>query len=178
MSADSPNPRSSWGASQRSWLRRRARGLLSRRAHRSFDASDAADEALLAAKKHRHRTTLDSRAQERGWLRTILRNVIITRIRREGRQIEWEEWTGDRMVADGAGPLDAAMKNEEGCNVRELLDALPERGREVVRLRIEQDLPFAEIGRRLGLAEGHVRVVFHRSLQELRQRAQSDEPLD
>lgn len=171
-------PKSLWGLSHRSWLRLRARSLLSRRARRSLDESDAAHEALLLARENRHQVTLAGRAQERSWLWTILRNLIVTRMRREDRQIEWGEWAADRLATSGAGPVALSTNSREGCNARRLLDALPTREREVVRLRIEEDLSFAAVARRLDLTEGHARVLFHRSLQELRQRVQSDGALD
>ncbi len=62
----------------------------------------------------------------------------------------------------------AVESGELVAAVKEALDGLPERQREVFILRHEAGLPLAEIGRRLGLAEGTVKIHLHRALAALR----------
>ena len=57
---------------------------------------------------------------------------------------------------------------EVAAAVKEALDGLPERQREVFILRHEAGLPLAEIAGRLGLAEGTVKIHLHRALAALR----------
>jgi len=50
-----------------------------------------------------------------------------------------------------------------------LLATLPEREREILRLRFEQELTQAEIGRRLGVSQMHVSRLVRRSIAQLQQ---------
>jgi RNA polymerase sigma-B factor len=52
-----------------------------------------------------------------------------------------------------------------------LLATLPEREREILRLRFEQELTQAEIGRRLGVSQMHVSRLVRRSIAQLQQGA-------
>ncbi len=152
--------------------------MLGRRTRATLDESDAANETLLKARIHKGAKQLESRSEQRLWLWTILRNLIISTARREDWRLEWGEWASGRATASGSGPSSAAQKTEEIRNARQLLNALPERDREVVRLRVEEDLTFADVARRLEMTENHARVLFHRSLKTLRARANRDGPLD
>ena len=44
---------------------------------------------------------------------------------------------------------------------------LPRRQREVLTLRIDAGLPFAEVARTLGIQEGNARVHFHHAVRRL-----------
>ena len=62
--------------------------------------------------------------------------------------------------------------------MREAVLQLPRRQREVLTLRIDAGLPFAEVARTLGIDEGNARVHFHhaaRRLAELVRDAGEDE---
>jgi RNA polymerase sigma-B factor len=61
---------------------------------------------------------------------------------------------------------------ENAALVEDLLGTLPEREREILRLRFEEELTQAEIGRRLGVSQMHVSRLIRQSIAKL-QRASS-----
>jgi RNA polymerase sigma factor (sigma-70 family) len=67
---------------------------------------------------------------------------------------------------------------ETRAYVVKLLEQLDERSREVLRLTYFDDLSATEIGVRLGLAPGHVRILRFRALEALRALKQRDELAD
>ncbi|MDX6687709.1 MAG: polymerase sigma-B factor [Baekduia sp.] len=83
---------------------------------------------------------------------------------------------GDRgdgaTVQDRLGALDQAL---EGVEDRDLLEVLQRglslREREILRLRLTEDLTQTEIGRRLGLSQMHVSRLLRMSLEHLRREA-------
>ncbi len=93
------------------------------------------------------------------WLYRTTLNLVSHRRRRLARNIPVVSCQAASPRPDN-GDLAAAVK--------EALDGLPERQREVFILRHEAGLPLAEIGRRLGLAEGTVKIHLHRALAALR----------
>jgi len=54
--------------------------------------------------------------------------------------------------------------------VRAALDALTRRQREVFALRVDGELPFAEVARALGIPENNAKVHFHHAVRRLRER--------
>ena len=55
------------------------------------------------------------------------------------------------------------------------LAGLPERQREIVRLRFEEDLTQCEIAERTGISQMHVSRLLRRSLEDLRAMSELDE---
>jgi RNA polymerase sigma-70 factor (ECF subfamily) len=107
--------------------------------------------------------------QLRAWLRAILVHASLN-ARRRRRAAQFG--TGDEADAlPGAttSPSEAAQRNA----AREALDAalcsLSERHREVIRLRIWEQLSFADIGARLESSEDAVRMLYGRALAKLRE---------
>ncbi|MCA1827920.1 MAG: RNA polymerase sigma factor [Myxococcales bacterium] len=63
---------------------------------------------------------------------------------------------------------------EQQKALREAVVRLPRRQREVLLLRIDGDLPFAEIARTLGITEVNAKVNFHHAVQRLKQWVKAD----
>ena len=68
----------------------------------------------------------------------------------------------------GRGPEDTVLLREDADRVRDLMDRLPERQREVLELRVAVGMTAEETGRVLGMSPGAVRVTQHRALARLR----------
>jgi RNA polymerase sigma-70 factor (ECF subfamily) len=107
--------------------------------------------------------------QLRAWLRTILIHASLNaRRRRRAAQLGSGDEAG---AAPGAttSPSQAAQRNA----AREALDAalgsLSERHRDIIRLRIWEQLSFAEIGTRLESSEDAARMLYGRALAKLRE---------
>ena len=68
-------------------------------------------------------------------------------------------------VAPEAEPLES---KERRVKLRTLLARLPFRQRQVVTLRIDAELPFAEIAESLSITENNAKVTFHHAMKKLR----------
>jgi RNA polymerase sigma-70 factor (ECF subfamily) len=74
--------------------------------------------------------------------------------------------------AEGAGSgsdqAEVLLRRERERSMREAVLRLPRRQREVLTLRIDAELPFAEIARALGITENAAKVSFHHATRALR----------
>jgi RNA polymerase sigma-70 factor (ECF subfamily) len=61
------------------------------------------------------------------------------------------------------------MSQEQAQAVREALERLPEEYRQVIRLRLQDDRPFEEIGRVLGRTANAARKLWERAVERLQQ---------
>ncbi len=75
----------------------------------------------------------------------------------------WEADADDRLVAAAWGPV-----------LREAIDALPERQRDVVLLRDVEGLPSEDVCDVLGISDGNQRVLLHRGRSRLRSALESE----
>ena len=123
------------------------------------EAMDVAQEVFTLAWTALRRWTGEGSAF--GWLYRTTLNLVSHRRRRSG-----------RVVTRETLPEPAAVRPVEGgevtAAVKEALQALPERQRDVFVLRHEMGLPLAEIAEHLGLAPGTVKIHLHRALAALR----------
>jgi len=79
---------------------------------------------------------------------------------------------GEDAVVQLVGGEDRGYEEVENAELVDgLLSTLPEREREILRLRFEQELTQAEIGRRLGVSQMHVSRLIRRSITQLQRAA-------
>jgi RNA polymerase sigma-B factor len=84
------------------------------------------------------------------------------------------ESEGDAVV-DRFGTVDAEFdRAEDAITVARLVCRLPDRARQVVKLRFEEDLTTREIALRIGMSQIHVSSVLRRALADLRVIADED----
>ena len=74
----------------------------------------------------------------------------------------------DGAAVESADPLHAAERAEARARTRKAVLELPKRQREVFTLRIDGELPFAEIAQALGITENNAKVSFHLAVKRLR----------
>lgn len=65
-------------------------------------------------------------------------------------------------------PEREAVRDEAAARIRQLVERLPDRQREVVLLRIFEDLSVAETARTMGCREGTVKALLHKATQRLK----------
>lgn len=131
-------------------------------AHSAADASQAVF-SLLAAKAH-HLTVHRNLA---GWLHVTTRLVVQHMRRREQRRVQREH---QAFLLDEITRMDPT-KNQDACFLPLIDEVVAELGgldRDVVLLRYEMDLTFAQIGSRVGLSENAARMRAERALEKLR----------
>lgn len=147
-------------------LRRYTRSLddaldLSQRAFlQAFEAARRALPRLMAA-------TVE--VPFKAWLLRIAVNLAKNHVRNAAR---WPLAPLEALDEDGRAqpsmPAEQLMRAQAEALTRRAVMQLPKRQREVLTLRIDAGLPFAEIGLTLGITEGNAKTHFHYAVKRLR----------
>ena len=153
---------------EHTWLRRKARRLIGGRLRGVVESQDLAQDAGLAALRQVEGKQFENRRAFRGWLARILGNRArdLARAQR-GPRDEPASWS--RVPGREPTPSQGLAAYPEHGDLWRALQRLPERERAVVRLRIVDELSFAELAQRLEISEGNARVIFHRSIGRLKE---------
>jgi RNA polymerase sigma-70 factor (ECF subfamily) len=111
----------------------------------------------------------------RRWLIRVSVNLAKNHLRNELRF--------DRAALRAIGPsevppvgADELLRAERAARLRAEVLRLPRRQREVVTLRLDAELPFAEIADVLGITENAAKVTFHHGSRRLREALREDAP--
>lgn len=140
--------------------------MARRMVHSHEDASDVAQEVFIRA--HRALPRFAGRAQLRTWLFRIALNLCLDYTGRRSKHA----LTGLKELIREPSPLDnpveRAERRELSHIVAHAIDALPPRQKAMVVLRVYQDLPYADIGRIMGCAEGTVKATMFAAFGKLR----------
>ncbi len=99
------------------------------------------------------------------WLFRIAHNTVANHWRDQRVTVPLEEIEG---LGEGDETLGRMVDDEERQRVLGLVAALPDEQRELLALRISGGLSAREIGQVIGKSEGAVRVMIHRTVQQLR----------
>lgn len=86
-----------------------------------------------------------------------------------------EDPVRDHLAAEEADPLEFAMKSHQREVVRDAINELPERERNLVEMYYYRDLTFKEIGKILGVTESRVSQLHSRLKKRLMARLQKNE---
>ena len=121
----------------------------------SKDAEDITSETFVRAW-----INFDSIQTEtlKAYLFTIARNLYLESLRKKHKHIELSETHTDPSPR----PEKVLEHQSELDQVRNILQTLPEIDRSAFVLRVQYDLPYAEIGRVLQLSENTAKVKVHR----------------
>jgi RNA polymerase sigma-70 factor (ECF subfamily) len=170
-------------ARYRDYLRVIARVQLPPQLRGKLDPSDLVQQALLRAHEKREQYRGGSSAEEAGWLRAILANILAEAARRFGRQqrdvareqsleaalaessARIEAW----LAASDSSPSDAAVRQEQQLRLAAALPRLPDDQRQALELRHFGGLAIAEIAREMGRTEIAITGLIRRGLQRLRE---------
>lgn len=102
------------------------------------------------------------------WLYQIARNTLIDHYRKQ----KPSENIDDHFdIASEENIADAAEQQAKNEDLNRLLEQLPEDARELVKMRIWDELSYAEIAAITGRTEGGLKMQFSRVIAELRQQA-------
>ncbi len=138
------------------------------------DADAAAQDTLVKA--YTNLELFDGRSAFTTWLTRIAINTSLDELRRRRRQglkadVVGEEEGNDiltELADDTAGPLDRTMQRQAVDRLALLERDLPERQREIFRLRFYAELELEEIAGALGVHVGTVKTQLHRAVHRLR----------
>ena len=160
-------------------------GTALRIVRRPEDAEDLAQETFLRAFRALGR--YDPTRPFGAWLHTIAARLCIDHLRRNRAKLvsltQPEEGTsGEERTIDledpGDRPDELAEKSELAARLEALVAELPPDSRAAILLRHQQDLPYEEIARVLGVPLGTIKARIHRARIMLKEKllAQGDIP--
>ncbi len=126
------------------------------------EVEDVVQETLLAIHLKRH--TWQQSEPLTPWVLAIARNKLIDHLRRGGRAVKVP-------LDDVIDTLEAEVAEEQldSQEVAVMLQALPERQRQIVRAITLEGQAIKDVAGRLDMKEGAVRVALHRSLKAMAQ---------
>ena len=124
------------------------------------EAEDLASETFVRAWTQRHRLRTETL---KAYLLAITRNAFLDLRRRSRRRVELVEDPEDSRP----GPQRAVTARIELQRIRQAMASWPEPDRVALVLRAEQELPYGEIARVLGISESGARVKVHRARRKL-----------
>ena len=137
-------------------------GIARRFARDEDDAEDIAQRAFINASE---RAGGWRGGSFKSWLFRIVVNLAKNHIRDTARFSREEEHEPEAAAPEAHDRLE---QREQQKALREAVARLPARQREVLLLRIDGDLPFAEIASTLGITEVNAKVNFHHAVQKLK----------
>jgi RNA polymerase sigma-70 factor (ECF subfamily) len=138
-------------------------GFLHRMAPPHADAADLFQETFLRV--FRHASSFKGRGSFKAWVYTIAVNVC----RRHGSRT-LPDSLEQEPVNDASRPPEAAEAEEVRERIAQAVAALPEAQREVLVLKIYEDLSYAEIARVVNRSVGTVKSQMRYALGKLRGR--------
>jgi RNA polymerase sigma-70 factor, ECF subfamily len=164
----------------RDYLRLLARFHIPTGLKGQFDASDAAQQALLKAHENHDQFRGHTDLELKAWLRAILARILAdaSRInrRRRGdavRSIEAAlEQSSTRLeaflVSEQSNPSEKAMRAEQTLRLASVLQRLPNDQRTALELRYLKGLPVAAVAEEMGRGPESVTGLLYRGMQTLR----------
>jgi RNA polymerase sigma-70 factor (ECF subfamily) len=136
------------------------------------EVEDVAQEVFL--KVFLRIRAFDERSQFYTWLYRVAANAAKDHVKKRSRRPAQplpDEETG--LPDTGRGPGERAAAEENRLRVRQAIDALPPRYREILALREIQGLSYSEIASVLKLSIGTVESRLHRARARLKRRLES-----
>ena len=149
-------------------VRRYQRAVLTIARRFATDLDDAEDLAQRAFINAAERAGGWRGGSFKSWLFRIVVNLAKNHLRdtaRFDRSAEAQDREAPPTAPDAHDRLEEAERQKV---LREAIARLPRRQREVLLLRIDGDLPFAEVAATLGITEVNAKVNFHHAVQKLK----------
>lgn len=106
----------------------------------------------------------------RAWLFSVCRSRCFDFLRRRGRFVADDGAIADAAPDEAPSPARALADTDAAGALFALVDTLPPRQREIVRLKFQGDLSYAEIGEITGLTATNVGFLLHTAIKTLRER--------
>lgn len=139
--------------------------------HDAAAAQDAVQNAYLKYVRY-VRTKHISVDNPSAWLFKATRNCCLDTLRSSYEKLKAPiESTEDEEVCGFSpfgNPSDSAMNNDDLALVREVINSLPEREREILTLKFEESLSYREISDMTGLTVNHIGNILHRAIAKIK----------
>ncbi len=140
----------------------RVLGYLNSRMASQDEAEDVFQEAF--AKLHRYRFKYENEIPFLPWLFTIVKNTLIDHIRKRDTRNKYLQ-TNPEQVENTSDEIETSLPIAEAISE---LSSLGTKQRQVLELRFNEDLSFADIAARLDTSQTNVRKIVSRAIQKLR----------
>ena len=150
-------------------LRRWAHGRLPPSTRDLTDTDDLVQVTLLRVLRQIGRFEYGGAGSFLAYLRSTLLNLLRNEIRRASRRGEPMELDDDLRDDEGASPIEQAIGREQLARYEAALEALPERSRELVIMRLEFDMTYADIAHETHSSPDAVRMAIRRAIVALAQ---------
>lgn len=131
--------------------------------------SSVVQKCLLRIVERRHQLQSPDVRAFLGWVGVMVRNLLADEFRAINRRPEAMGYADEGLAASDSPPEQALERDETAVRVADALGQLPERQRQVVEWRFLDRIPDEEIGRRLGISPGAIRVLRLRALRRLQE---------
>lgn len=132
-------------------------------------AEDAVQETFLRA--YRGLAGFRGDSQFKTWLMTIAGNEARGVLRKSARRREQALEDAPQLPSGDPDLQDQMVLMDDARRVRRMVEALPEKQRMAITLRIDEGLSFREIGDIIESSEGAARVNYHHGIRRLREMA-------
>lgn len=138
-------------------------------------ANDEAEDLLqnVFVKVFEHLDEFDTTRKFSSWIYRIAHNEAVNYLKKKSRRrlVAWEDIVSAKDKLDTAddkdSPEEAWMRDETRIEVREALDLLPAKYKEILRLRFYLDKSYAEMSRITGKPENTVATLLNRAKKRL-----------
>lgn len=134
--------------------------------HNVDDAADIVQEVFLRA--YKNIASFDSSRSFYPWLYRITRNLCINTVQKASRK-DTALPSEELIPANVRDPAADLLRNEELEELKSALEALPEKHREIIRLKSFQDCSYAEIADILDIPIGTVMSRLYAARSKLRE---------
>jgi RNA polymerase sigma-70 factor (ECF subfamily) len=152
--------------------------IVRRYAASADDAGDLVQRTFLRAFEAARRSLRKGQRSAvpfRRWLVRVAVNLAKNH-RRDALRLVHAPLEDDAAASVAPSAPDALVRREREVRLRAAVLRLPRRQREVLTLRIDAELPFAEIADALGITENAAKVSFHHATRALRATLAEDQP--
>ena len=105
----------------------------------------------------------------KGWLFTVCRNRCLDVLRKDKRIEPLDELRWQKVAGSETAPDEQVEKDEQVAHVMRYMDRLAKNQKEVILLKFQQGMSYAEIRDVTGLTEGNIGFLIHTGLKMLRE---------
>ncbi len=128
-------------------------------------AQDAVQETFLRLCKA-DRAKIEG--HEAAWLFQVCRSRVFDMKRKEKPMNNLTPAQESVLAAPGHNPAESAMHRDSESLVPRLMEGLPDRQREAIRLKFQQNLSYRDIARVMDISESNVGFLIHTGVKFLR----------
>ena len=114
----------------------------------------------------KYRKTFQGQSKFTVWMYQIARHVHVDHLRKRGVAVPLDDQY-EKVVSQEMSPLDRFDRDQEAALLRQALDKLPLKKREILILSRYQDMKYQELAELFGCQVGTIKSYVHRAIKDL-----------